>query len=140
MADLALDERYGFDTLYTPGGRFAKPQSILTIKTDAGIHGEVPGSINGRTAQYLLGRDPLQREIIWHDLKRSRRQPDATPPGSVDIALCDIAGKLYEVPVYQLLGGWRKKLPAYASTYHGDENGGLSTPDDYAHFALFCKE
>lgn len=140
LADLALEERYGFDTVYTPGGRFAKPQSILTIETDAGIHGEVPGNIDARTAQYLLGRDPLQREITWHDLKRSRRQPDATPPSAVDIALWDIAGKLYDVPIYQLLGGWRKKLPTYASTYHGDENGGLSTPADYADFALLCKE
>jgi len=43
--------------------------------------------------------------------------------------------------LYELLGGgWRKKLPAYASTYHGDENGGLTTPDDFAQFALRCKE
>ena len=140
LADLSLEARYGFDTVYTPGSRLATKGSILTIETDAGIRGEVPGSIDARTAQYLLGRDPLQREIIWHDLKRSRRQPDGTPPSEVDIALWDIAGKLYGVPVYQLLGGWRKKLPAYASTYHGDENGGLSTPEDYAEFASLCKE
>lgn len=140
LSDLALEPRYGFDTLYTPGGRLSKPESILTIETSAGIHGEVPGSVDARTAHYLLGRDPLQREIIWHDLKRSRRQPDATPPSAVDIALWDIAGKLCDVPVYQLLGGWRKKLPAYASTYHGDENGGLTTPEDYAQFALLCQE
>ncbi|MBV7339560.1 mandelate racemase [Chloroflexi bacterium TSY] len=140
LMDLALEVKYGFDTVYTPGDRFSTGGSILTIETDAGIRGEVPGTIDKRTAQYLLGRNPLQREIIWHDLKRLRRQPDATPPSAVDIALWDIAGKLYEVPVYQLLGGWRKKLPAYASTYHGDENGGLSTPEDYAEFALLCKE
>ncbi len=57
------------------------------------------------------------------------------------MALWDFAGKLYDAPVYELLGGgWRKKLPAYASTYHGDENGGLTTPDDFAQFALRCKE
>jgi len=137
LPDLA---RPTFDTFYTPGGRFTKPESILTIETDAGIHGEVPGRIDAHIANYLIGRDPLQREIIWHDLKRSRRQADATPPGPVDIALWDIAGKLYDVPIYQLLGGWRKKLPTYASTYHGDENGGLSTPKDYADFALLYKE
>ena len=58
----------------------------------------------------------------------------------MDIALWDIAGKRYGVPVYQLLGGWRRKLPCYASSYHGDENGGLTTPGDYAEFALLCKE
>jgi L-alanine-DL-glutamate epimerase-like enolase superfamily enzyme len=59
---------------------------------------------------------------------------------AIDIALWDIAGKLLNAPIYQLLGGWKKKLPAYASTYHGDENGGLSSPQAYADFAVQCKE
>ena len=48
--------------------------------------------------------------------------------GPIDIALWDIAGKVYDAPVYELLGGFRTSLPAYASTYHGDENGGLDEP------------
>ena len=40
--------------------------------------------------------------------------------GWIDIALWDLAGKHYNAPIYELLGGYRKKLPAYASTYHGD--------------------
>ena len=67
-----------------------------------------------------------------------------TPPhsdlGVVDICLWDIAGKIYEEPLFQLLGGERKPLPAYASTLHGDENGGLTTPQDFADFAVACKE
>ena len=58
--------------------------------------------------------------------------------GLVDIALWDIAGKLYDAPVYELLGGYRKNLPAYASTYHGDENGGLDSPEAFADFAEQC--
>lgn len=138
--DLALEEALGFDVVYTPGGRLPGGGSILTIETSEGIRGEVPGSIDARTARYLLGRNPFQREIIWHDLKRSRRGADGTPPGSVDIALWDIAGKRYNASIHQLLGGWRTKLPAYASTYHGDENGGLTTAEDYGQFALHCKE
>ena len=97
MADLSLDPRYGcygWDTLYTPGARWRTGGSIPTIETDAGITGEVPGGEAARTAQYLIGRDPLQREIIWYDLKRSRRSPDGTLPGAVDIALWDTARKL----------------------------------------------
>ncbi|MBV7334270.1 mandelate racemase [Chloroflexi bacterium TSY] len=138
--DLALEESLGFDTVYTPSGQLSSGGSMLTIETSEGIRGEVPGSIDARTANYLLGRNPFQREIIWHDLKRSRRGADATPPGAADIALWDIAGKCYDAPIHQLLGGWRTKLPAYASTYHGDENGGLTTAEDYGEFALHCKE
>ena len=141
IEDLALEEILGFDTVYKKGGRLNSGGSVLTVETNAGVSGSVPGGIDARSANYLLGRNPLDREIIWHDLKRSRRGADGTPPGAVDIALWDFAGKLYDAPVYELLGGgWRKKLPAYASTFHGDENGGLTTPEDFAQFALRCKE
>ena len=141
IADMELEEQLGFDTVYRKGGRLTLGGGLLTIETSVGISGIASGGIDSRPAQYLLGRNPLDREIIWHDLKRSRRGQDGTPPGAVDIALWDFAGKLYDAPIYELLGGgWRKKLPAYASTYHGDENGGLTTPDDFAQFALRCKE
>lgn len=140
IADMRLEETLGFDTVYSPGHSLPGTGSILSIETDAGVRGETPGGMDPRTARYLLGRNPLQRDIIWHDLKRARRGPDGTPPGAVDIALWDIAGKLYDAPIYEMLGGWRMKLPAYASTYHGDENGGLTTAEDYGQFALYCKQ
>ena len=59
--------------------------------------------------------------------------------GIIDICLWDIAGKLYGEPIWKLLGGKSKKLPCYASTLHGDENGGLTTPDDFIEFAEQCK-
>lgn len=140
LAELDLEATLGFDSVYTPGGKLPVSGSILTIETDAGVTGETPGDVDARAAGYLLGRDALQREIIWHDLKRANRLANATPPGAVDVALWDIAGKLYNAPIHQLLGGWRNRLPAYASTYHGDENGGLATAEDYAAFARHCKE
>ncbi len=36
--------------------------------------------------------------------------------GTMDIALRDITSKVAEVPLYQLLGGYRDRIPAYAST------------------------
>ncbi len=141
IKDMSLEARYGFDTVYEAGSTLHQNGSVLTIETSAGVNGQTLGGIDERSAQYLLGRNPLDREIIWHDLKRSQRGGDGTPPGSVDIALWDFAGKLFDAPIYELLGGgWRKKLPAYASTYHGDENGGLTTPDDFAQFAKHCKD
>jgi L-alanine-DL-glutamate epimerase-like enolase superfamily enzyme len=140
IPDLGKEEKLGFDAVYQPGSRFPAGGAILTVETDAGVKGEVPGGIDARSAQYLLGRNPLERDVIWHDLKRAERGRLNSPPGAVDNALWDIAGKLYGAPIHELLGGWRMKLPCYASTYHGDENGGLSTAQDFADFALQCKQ
>ena len=136
----------GFNLVYTPGGRDELKGHVLTIETDAGVTGEYAGGSAaayaqvGMVARYLIGKNPLERERIYNDVKRALRKNDRFGLGPIDIALWDIAGKLYDAPVYQLLGGYRTSIPAYASTYHGDENGGLSSPEAFADFALQCRE
>ena len=59
--------------------------------------------------------------------------------GPLDIALWDLAGKKYGTSVARLLGGFRTRLPTYASTYHGqDQPGGLDSPEAFADFAEAC--
>ena len=92
-------------------------------------------------APHLIGRDPDRREQIWDDLKREVRAYDHMGHGPLDIALWDLAGKRRGVSVARLLGGFRERLPTYASTYHGqDEPGGLDTPEAFADYAVACKE
>ena len=67
------------------------------------------------------------------------RKQDKMGIGPIDIALWDLAGKFYDTPVFRLLGGNRTKLPAYASTLHGDySNGGLGSPEAFRDFAQQC--
>ncbi|MGH9298330.1 MAG: enolase C-terminal domain-like protein [Acidimicrobiales bacterium] len=147
VADLGQERRKGFDTVYRPGEQWERHGAIVSIETDAGLRGEAL-SLSGvweqsdlRGARYLLHRDPLDRAQIWFDLKRAARMEMTVPPGGIDCALWDLAGKFYEAPVYELLGGaWRTSLPSYASTFHGDVDGGLATPEDYAAFALRCRD
>jgi L-alanine-DL-glutamate epimerase-like enolase superfamily enzyme len=145
VADLSTDYN-GFNHVYKAGACMPHVGYVLSIATDAGIVGEyVGGTVASYSqvemvAQYLLGRDPLQREQIYNDLKRALRKHDRMGIGPVDIALWDIAGKLYDAPVSELLGGFRRTLPAYASTYHGDDNGGLSTPEAFGEFAARCRD
>jgi L-alanine-DL-glutamate epimerase-like enolase superfamily enzyme len=144
IADLGLDCN-GFNQVYQAGARRMESGYVLSIGTDAGLVGEYAGGTSasyaqvGMVAHYLLGRDPLEREKIYNDLKRGLRKHDRMGIGPIDIALWDIAGKLYDAPVSQMLGGFRQTLPAYASTYHGDDNGGLSTPEAFADFAAHCQ-
>ncbi len=119
---------------------------VLRIHTDGGLIGEVSGfgfreGLMVKTfGQYLIGKNALERERIYNDLKLMTRAFGRLGMGTVDIALWDIAGKYYDQPIYKLLGGYRKKLPCYASTMNGAENGGLSTPESYGDFAQQCLE
>ncbi len=132
----------GFNLVYEKGGRRKLGGGLLRIHTNLGVVGEYLGgpSPSGAAVQYLLGSNPFEREKIYNDLKRGLRHTDRTQIGAVDVALWDFAGKYYNAPVYQLLGGYRTSLPAYASTYHGDENGGLHTPEAFADFAEQCRD
>ena len=58
--------------------------------------------------RYLVGQDPLLIEHHWQYMYRFSHFRGAAIMGAlsaIDIALWDIAGKHFEVPVYQLLGG-----------------------------------
>ena len=59
-------------------------------------------------AEYLVGKDPLPIEHHWNVMLRANHFTGGAITGAVsaiDIALWDIKGKLYNVPVYELLGG-----------------------------------
>lgn len=143
--DLGYDYN-GFNNVYVKGAAAPAGGYVFTIETEGGITGEYAGGTSvsyaqvAMVAQYLIGKNALEREIIWNDIKRGLRKHDRFGMAPIDVALWDIAGRAYDAPVYELLGGYRKSLPAYASTYHGDENGGLDSPEAFADFAVQCKE
>ncbi len=140
IQDMGTDYN-GFNTVYEKGSILKMRPSILRIHTNTGIIGESDGGrLSDNVVRYLLGKNPFHREKIYNDLKRGLRHTDRTAISSVDVALWDFAGKALGAPIYQLLGGYKKTIPAYASTYHGDENGGLSTPEAFADFAEQCSE
>ena len=134
-----------FNLVYDPNSALKQREGIVRIHTDLGLIGEHP--INGvgiaelkQIAAYLIGKNALSREMIYNDTKRALRQSLKQASSIVDICLWDIAGKFFQVPIYRLLGGDRVPLKAYASTLHGDENGGLSSPHDFKDFANECLE
>ena len=103
---------------------------LLKIETDAGIHGWGEGSMEWMEdvvaaaihnyRELLLGRNPLDNLRLVDDL--ARRFPWKGGPilgsalSAIDIALWDIVGKARGAPVYELLGGARRrKMRAYAS-------------------------
>src|SRR5579884_216509 len=91
---------------------------FVKVHTDAGITGlgesgtwgylEASEKAVETFRRYLLGQDPLRIEHHWQFMYRASHFRGAAIMGAIsaiDIALWDVAGKHFGVPVYQLLGG-----------------------------------
>jgi L-alanine-DL-glutamate epimerase-like enolase superfamily enzyme len=92
-----------------------------------------------RTADGGRGEYVAQWVAIYEDLKRDIRPFAHMGHGPIDIALWDWAGKRCGASIGELLGGYRKRLPAYASTYHADRAGGLHCKEAFVDFARHCR-
>jgi galactonate dehydratase len=95
------------------------PKAYVKIETNRGVTGwgEVTG-LEPRVAcalaeslrELLVDQNPTRIEHLWQKLYRSHRDMRGGPfmthtLSAIDMALWDITGKLYGVPVYRLLGG-----------------------------------
>ena len=134
----------GFNVVHVPGSTMQRTGTVTLMHTNVGITGELLGGSpilsQQRYIKYLIGKNALERERIYQDLKRALRQAARMGMAQIDVLLWDIAGKFYDAPLYELLGGHIKPLKCYASTTHGDHNGGLDSPEAYADFAEQCLE
>lgn len=136
----------------TPGGitfavgRSAKRDMVLVkVVTDQGTvgwgeahHAQAPSTIaafvNDALGPSLIGQDPHEIEWLWDRVYRrfiSTHGPGAAAViglSGVDLALWDIKGKELGQPVWRLLGGQRRRIPAYA----GGISLGFQPVDDLA--------
>ncbi len=74
--------------------------------------------VERRVRAELVGANPLDREQLWHrlwELDRIEEFPIYVI-GVIDVALWDLAGKIAGLPLFELLGAARRRIPAYAST------------------------
>lgn len=129
-----------------PGAEHEAFKNILKIICEDGLEGYSFGRgiqediIANIVKPALIGQNPLYRERMWQMLRtwqRLNRQFTDQILAAVDEALWDIAGKITNLPVYQLIGAYRDTVPAYGSIMVGDDfPGGLDTPEAYANFAM----
>ncbi len=128
---------------------------LCRIHTDAGIYGDGEAALSygiGATAAFgmvqdlaniIIGMDPLENEVIWDKMYRTTFWGQngggvfTAGMSAIDIALWDIRGKYFHVPVYTLLGGkLNDNLRCYASQlqfgwYH-DRMSAMRSLQDYA--------
>src|SRR5437588_4921828 len=97
---------------------------IIRIDTNQGIYGlgEVRDGSNKIYALFLksriLGENPCNIDKIFRKIKQfGGHSRQAGGVCAIEMALWDLAGKAYGVPVYQMLGGkFRDKIRCYADT------------------------
>jgi len=118
------DMRYAVVVKPGPG-----PCVIIRIDTNQGVYGlgEVRDIAGPQYAMVLksriVGENPLNIDYLFEKISQfggvSRQAGGVC---AVEMALWDIAGKVYNIPVYQMLGGkWRDKIRVYADTEESPE-------------------
>ena len=135
---------------FVPGSTFTAKRWAVRLYDGDGVMGGYVTNWVGTPAAFgqasmlaplLVGRDPAEREAIYNDLKWELRAYDHMGHGPLDIALWDLVGRQHDVSIKTLLGGFRDKLPTYASTYGGQLGpGGLNSPAAYADYAESCTD
>jgi len=105
---------------------------LLRIETNQGLvgYGEVRDFASKRYALMLkrriLGENPCNVDKIFRRIKQfGHHARQGGGVSGVEVALWDLAGKAYGVPVYQMLGGkFRDQVRIYCDTdVHGKDTG-----------------
>lgn len=102
---------------------------LVRVETDQGLIGHgitqhIDAGVIARqvdtVTEKLNGFDPTQNELIWHHLYwtlsgGAQTQYASWAISAIDTAVWDLKGKIYDAPVWKLLGGARSKVQAYAT-------------------------
>ena len=103
---------------------------VVRVETDDGVigygaagaqsSGAVRTCIDQELGPFLVGHDPLLGEACWQALA-ARFNPRAATGimscaiSGIDLALWDIRGRVAGQPVWRLLGGFNRAVPAYVT-------------------------
>ncbi|SOZ39144.1 mandelate racemase/muconate lactonizing enzyme family protein [Cupriavidus neocaledonicus] len=113
------------------GSTLKRDAIIIRVETSEGIvgygeshPGRSPGAItsliHNTLSPLLVGMDATDVVGIWQRVHRMQFSSHGLGAGAalahsgIDMALWDIRGKAAKMPLYKLLGGSRRRIPAYA--------------------------
>ena len=120
------------------------PWTLVRVYTDAGVVGTgeaywgagVPELID-RMTPFIVGENPLDVDRLYEHLVQkmsgegSVEGVTVTAISGIEVALHDLAGKLLDVPAYQLLGGkYRDEVRVYCDCHTGQEADPAACADE----------
>ena len=130
-------------TLYDANFKIGETLSLLVeVETDEGLVGVGEAAhlggplrstqvvIDGELRDHLIGEDPRDIERLWEQMyqrsyKHARGGLLLAAMSGIDLALWDLRGKMTGMPLWRLLGGYRRRVPAYAGPGLYAEGKGL---------------
>ena len=108
-----------------------KGATLVEIRTDENITGIGEAGFScvyspwitlhiNQLTPLLVGQDPFNLEKIWQEMFDAthlwgRRGMETYAISGIELALWDIIGKACKKPVYQILGGYKNRVRAYAA-------------------------
>jgi len=143
---------------WTAGLYGGASKSIIEVETDAGIVGlgEAPWwhfgeIIKTDIAPALIGADPLDLADCesrcvppWQITANTGENAATVAFGAVELALWDIRGKVFDMPLYKMLGGAVRKDIAFTEYFsfrpENDGAGGEMTPEAIVDYCLEMRE
>lgn len=120
--------------------------TVVRILTDEGVEGncvtwladagtEIADCIDNYLRPFVVGEELWNRERIWYSMMALTGFTASNKAiSAVDIALWDAAAKAAGLPLYKLLGAYRDRIPAYASTIT------YATTQEYVDLAVDCQK
>ena len=117
--------------------------TFIRVETDDGLYGWGEASLGTREnalegcvedmKRLIIGRNALDIEKMWFEVYRDSYWKGGpvmmSALSGIEIALWDIAGKYYNAPVYNLMGGkMRDEVRMYANAWFT----GARTPEEFA--------
>jgi D-galactarolactone cycloisomerase len=132
-----LEARLSEPFAYSRAWYDTRTAHIVEIETDQGLVGwgecygpaRMTAAVVESVTPWLIGEDPLRTDHLWRTIYarlRDHGQKGVVIQGlsGIDIALWDIKGKHFGVPVHQLLGGTvRSDVRAYATGLYRRKSG-----------------
>ena len=104
----------------------APPTGVITGDTT----GAIIGAIRDHIAKTILGKDVDDFENLMMDVQKCVLK-NTSAKAAVDMALWDLYGQLYKVPVYKMMGGARKTITT-------DITISVNDPDTMAKDAIYA--
>lgn len=112
---------------WSGGTRYSAPSLIVQIETDEGLIGigesvgptipVIQSVVDKEFAPFLIGRDPMELESILDQLEEysvNWKQIGYYGMAGIEMALLDLRGKMFNTPLYNLLGGKCKSEVEFA--------------------------